>query len=40
MTICFTAEGTNTQLRESFEAEGAYSYEMLGTGWQVILNNF
>ncbi len=38
--IHFTAEGNNTKVVESFEAETENSEEMQRGGWQAILDNF
>lgn len=38
--IHFKADGNNTEVIESFEAEGTNPVEMQRGGWQAILNNF
>lgn len=38
--ITFTANGNNTKLVESFEAETSNSAELQQGGWQAILDNF
>lgn len=39
-TVVFTAEGTNTKVTETFEAENQNPVEMQKAGWQAILDNF
>lgn len=38
--INFSAQGKQTKVTESFEAENTNSVEMQRSGWQAILNNF
>jgi uncharacterized protein YndB with AHSA1/START domain len=38
--IIFSANGNETDIKESFEAEGTNPVEMQQNGWQAILNNF
>jgi uncharacterized protein YndB with AHSA1/START domain len=38
--VSFTADGNNTKLVESFDAENTHSIEMQQGGWQAILDNF
>ncbi|MFM6976996.1 MAG: SRPBCC family protein [Sphingobacteriaceae bacterium] len=38
--IAFTAQGENTQIIETFEAENQNPEEMQRAGWQAILDNF
>lgn len=38
--VSFSAEGENTTVRESFEAEDTNPAEMQQSGWQAILDNF
>lgn len=40
VTITFTANGDETEVVESFEAETMNSHEMQQAGWQAILDNF
>ncbi len=40
VTITFTANGNETKVVESFDAENTYSVEMQRGGWQAILDNF
>src|SRR3954465_2963646 len=40
VTVVFTANGNETKVTESFEAEDANSIEMKRGGWQAILDNF
>ena len=38
--VHFTANGNETKIVETFDAEGIHSVEMQQGGWQAILNNF
>ncbi|MBI5857286.1 MAG: SRPBCC domain-containing protein [Sphingobacteriales bacterium] len=38
--IVFSADGNETTITETFEAENTHSVEMQQTGWQNIINNF
>lgn len=38
--VSFTAQGSNTKVVESFDAEETHSVEMQRGGWQSILDNF
>jgi uncharacterized protein YndB with AHSA1/START domain len=40
VTIHFSGKEKETEVIESFEAEGTHSLEMQQAGWQSILNNF
>ena len=40
MSVSFSANGNETQVTETFEAEGTNPIEMQRGGWQAILNNF
>ena len=40
LTIYFSAQGKETKVTETFEAEGINPIEMQKGGWQAILNNF
>jgi uncharacterized protein YndB with AHSA1/START domain len=40
MSVSFSANGNETHVTETFEAEGTNPIEMQRGGWQAILNNF
>jgi uncharacterized protein YndB with AHSA1/START domain len=40
VNVQFTASGDQTNVVETFDAEGTHSVEMQRDGWQAILNNF
>ncbi len=40
VSVTFTADGDNTSIVETFEAETANPVELQRGGWQAILNNF
>lgn len=40
VTITFTANGNETHISETFDAEGVNPIEMQRGGWQAILDNF
>ncbi|HEY4289079.1 MAG TPA: SRPBCC family protein [Puia sp.] len=40
MSVSFSANGNETQVTETFEAEGTNPIEMQRGGWQAILDNF
>ncbi len=40
VAVIFTADGNQTHVKETFDAENTHSHEMQRTGWQAILDNF
>jgi uncharacterized protein YndB with AHSA1/START domain len=38
--VTFVSKGDDTEVTETFEAEGTHPVEMQSAGWQAILNNF
>jgi uncharacterized protein YndB with AHSA1/START domain len=40
VTVHFKANGNETKVTETFDAEGTHSIEMQRSGWQAILDNF
>jgi uncharacterized protein YndB with AHSA1/START domain len=40
LSVTFSADGDNTEILETFEAESSNSLELQRTGWQAILDNF